>query len=244
MGNLTSYRKTPRDDASNSVRIFWAVATGLLTLAMLVVGGITALQNATIVTGLPFAFVMILLVFGLYKALRVEAIRENSQRYSLPAQLSGRHNQPGGDRAVALTWQQRLRRSMSFPSRERASAFLSEVAFPALTEVGEELREHGIETEVRDGEDDSNLPYVELVADLGEELPFQYRIEPRETQLPMFGDLSHREGDVYYRLDVHLREGGQGYDVMGYTHSQLIDDVLDQYEQHVEFMRLNAEVTR
>jgi choline/glycine/proline betaine transport protein len=28
---------------------------------------------------------------------------------------------------------------------------------------------------------------------------------------------------------------------MGYTHSQLIDDVLDQYEQHVEFMRLNAE---
>ncbi len=31
----------------------------------------------------------------------------------------------------------------------------------------------------------------------------------------MFGGLSHREG-------------GQGYDVMGYTHSQLIDDVLDQ----------------
>jgi choline/glycine/proline betaine transport protein len=32
--------------------------------------------------------------------------------------------------------------------------------------------------------------------------------------------------------------------VMGYTHSQLIDDVLDHYEQHAEFMRLNAEATR
>jgi choline/glycine/proline betaine transport protein len=32
--------------------------------------------------------------------------------------------------------------------------------------------------------------------------------------------------------------------VMGYTHSQLIDDVLDQYEQHVEFMRLHAGATR
>jgi len=53
-----------------------------------------------------------------------------------------------------------------------------------------------------------------------------------------------RSGDIYYRLDVHLREGGQGYDVMGYTHSQLIDDVLDQYEQHTEFMRLNAEAIR
>ena len=29
-----------------------------------------------------------------------------------------------------------------------------------------------------------------------------------------------------------------------YTHSQLIDDVLDQYEQHVEFMRLHAGATR
>ena len=98
MANLTSYLKTPRDDASKSVRIFWAVATGLLTLAMLIVGGITALQYATIIMGLPFAFVMVLLMFGLYKALRVEGFREDSQRYSLPAQLSGRNTSPDGDR--------------------------------------------------------------------------------------------------------------------------------------------------
>ena len=172
MANLTSYRRTPRDDASAPVRIFWAVATGLLTLAMLIVGGITALQNATIVMGLPFAFVMVLLMFGLYKALRVEAIREDSQRYSLPAQLSGRNNSPGGDRALALTWRQRLRRSMSFPDKEDATAFLSEVALPALTEVGEELRGHGVESETREGNDDSGLPYVELAADLGERRRF------------------------------------------------------------------------
>ena len=243
MANLTSYRKTPRDDASNAVRIFWAVATGLLTLAMLIVGGITALQNATIVMGLPFGFVMVLLMFGLYKALRVEGFREDSIRHSLPARLSGR-NTPGEDRAVARSWRQRLRRSMSFPDHKRASEFLSEVALPALTEVGEELREHGIEAEVHDGTDGSGLSYVELVADLGEEAPFQYRIEPQEAWMPVYGDRSLREDDVYYRLDVHLREGGQGYDVMGYTHSQLIDDVLDQYEQHQEFVRLNAEATR
>jgi choline/glycine/proline betaine transport protein len=244
MANLTSYRKTPRDDASKSVRIFWAVTTGLLTLAMLIVGGITALQYATIIMGLPFAFVMVLLMFGLYKALRVEGFRDDSRRHSLPAQLSGRNTSPDGDRAIALTWRQRLRRSMSFPNYEKTSAFLSEVALPALTEVSEELREHGIEAEVHDGTDNSGLSYVELMADLGEEEPFQYRIEPREARMPVYGDQSLREGDVYYRLDVHLREGGQGYDVMGYTHSQLIDDVLDQYERHVEFMRLNAGATR
>jgi choline/glycine/proline betaine transport protein len=244
MANLTSYRKTPRDDASSPVRIFWAVATGLLTLAMLVVGGITALQNATIVMGLPFAFVMVLIVFGLYKALRVEAIREDSQRYTLPAQLSGRHTSPDGERSVVLTWRQRLRRSMSFPDREGAATFLSGVALPALNDVAEELREHGVETAVHDGTADSGLPYVELVADLSEELPFLYRVEPREARIPVYGDQTLRDRDVYYRLNVHVREGGQGYEVMGYTHSQLIDDVLDQYEQHVEFMRLNAEAMR
>ena len=244
MANLTSYRKTPRDDASNPVRIFWAVATGLLTLAMLIVGGITALQNATIIMGLPFAFVMVLLMFGLYKALRVEAIREDSQRYSLPAQLSGRNTNPEGDRAAALTWQQRLRRSMSFPDRERASRVSLRGRAPGPDRGGRRAararrRGGGARRHRR-----LRLSYVELMADLGEEAPFQYRIEPRETRMPVYGDPSLREGDVYYRLDVHLREGGQGYDVMGYTHSQLIDDVLDQYEQHVEFMRLNAEATR
>ena len=118
------------------------------------------------------------------------------------------------------------------------------------------LRDHGVETEVHDGTartngtngadgaNGSGASYVELVADLGEETPFRYRIEPLETALPVYGDRSHRSEDFYYRLDVHLREGGQGYDVMGYTYSQLIDDVLDQYEQHMEFMRLNAEATR
>jgi choline/glycine/proline betaine transport protein len=245
MGNLTSYRKTPRDDASSPVRIFWAFATGLLTLAMLVVGGITALQNATIVMGLPFGFVMVLLMFGLYRALRVEAIREDSQRQSLPARLSGRSMTHGGDgRVSSPSWRLRLRRSMSFPDHEEARRFLSSVALPALTEVSEELHEHGVEAEVLNESDDSGVSYVELVADLGEEEPFQYRIIPQEAAMPIYGDRSRREGDVYYRLDVHLREGGQGYDVMGYTHSQLIDDVLDQYEQHVEFMRLNEQATR
>ena len=275
MANLTSYRKSPRDDAANWVRIFWAAATGLLTLAMLVVGGITTMQSATIIMGLPFGFVMVLLMFGLYKALRVEGFREDSIRHSLPARLSGRSTTTDGDRGITRTWQQRLRRSMSFPDHKRASQFLSEVALPALTEVSEELREHGIEAEVHDGTEITNdingrngsngsngsnssngssgadnpdgmgLSYVELIADLGEEgTTFQYRLAPQEAWMPVYGDQSLRESDVYYRLDVYLREGGQGYDVMGYTHSQLIDDVLDQYEQHVEFMRLNAEALR
>jgi choline/glycine/proline betaine transport protein len=51
MGNLCSTLRTPQDDATPSIRIFWALATGLLTVAMLIVGGVPALQNATIIMG-------------------------------------------------------------------------------------------------------------------------------------------------------------------------------------------------
>ena len=242
MANLTSYRRTPRDDASAPVRIFWAVATGVLTLAMLIVGGITALQNATIVMGLPFAFVMVLLMFGLYKALRVEAIRADSQRSACPRSYPGA--QPGrrppgrADLASAPEAQHELpgprgRHCLSLGGR----ALGSDRGRRGVTRA--RRREGGVRRQRR-----LRSTYVKLAADLGAEAPFLYRIEPRETLLPVFGDTSLREAMLYYRLDVHLRAGGQGYDVRGYTHSQLIDDVLDQYEQHVEFMRLSAEATR
>jgi choline/glycine/proline betaine transport protein len=238
MGNLSSFLKTPNDDASSGVRIFWALAIGLLTIAMLIVGGITALQNATIIMGLPFGFVLVLVMFGLFKALQVEGIREDTRLQSMPARLSGRTT-GGGERAAAWSWRHRLKRSMTFPTYDEAAEFLSSVARPVLDEVRTELQEHSVEASVNEDTDDEGVRYVELVVDLGEESPFRYRVVPRGVVFPAYGGRFLGESDVHYRVEVHLREGGQGYDVMGYTRSQLVEDVLDQYEQHLEFIRLN-----
>jgi choline/glycine/proline betaine transport protein len=237
MGNLSSYLKTPNDDTSAPVRIFWAMAIGLLTLAMLIVGGVPALQNATVIMGLPFAFVLILVMFGLYQALRVEGIREDSRVYSMPERLSGRVTGEAG--RGRWTWQQRLRRSMNFPSAEEANQFLSDVALPALQEVQQELAEHDVDAAVTDDADELGTRYIELRADVDAQSPFQYRVSPRAVYAPRYAGRSMRAEDRYHRVEVHLREGGQGYDIMGFTKSQLIDDVLDQYEQHLEFIRLN-----
>jgi choline/glycine/proline betaine transport protein len=236
MANLSSHLRTPQQDAGSGVRIFWAVATGVLTAAMLIVGGVPALQNATIIMGLPFAFVMILVMVGLYKALRVEAYRAASHAQSLPGRLSGRSSGPP-DRQSARGWRLRLGRAMAFPGRARAAEFVDEVAHPALEEVAGELRAQGVDAQTQRIADDG-LDRVELMADLGGNHPFHYGIYPREVPMPVYGPATPRGDDTYVRLEVHLREGGQGYDVMGYSHTQIIDDVLDQYERHLEFLRL------
>jgi choline/glycine/proline betaine transport protein len=238
MGNLSSYLRTPEDDTSSGVRIFWALAIGLLTIAMLIVGGVTALQNATIIMGLPFAFVLVLVMIGLVKALRVEGVREDSRLGSMPGRLSGRT--AGDGRAPAWSWRQRLKRSMTFPNYDQANTFLTSVVAPALEEVREELVGHGVDAVVHDDTDESGDRYLELFADFGEHTSFQYRVVPRRVAFPTYGERFLGTEDYFYRAEVFLREGGQGYDVMDYTHSQLIEDVLDQYEQHLEFIRLTA----
>jgi choline/glycine/proline betaine transport protein len=235
LANLSSKLRTPTDDANKGVRIFWAVTTGVLTLAILLVGGITALTNATIIMGLPFAFVILLVMYGLWKALRIEAYMQDSHARSLPGRFSGRRADAQHDHP---DWRQRLGRAMTFPQRAKAMEFLDDVVQPALQEVAHELQGQDVEAQVVRGADAEGERYVELVADLDADNPFLYRVCPLELPMPVYGRGLPSAEESYCRLEVHMREGGQGYDVMGYTHTQLIDDVLDQYERHLEFLRI------
>ena len=50
-------------------RLFWAILEGVVAAALLVSGGLAALQSAVVATGLPFAIVLIVLCFSLKKGL-------------------------------------------------------------------------------------------------------------------------------------------------------------------------------
>jgi len=51
-------------------RAFWALVVMVVTAVLLVSGGLTALQTATIITGVPFAIILVLLGLSLLKDLR------------------------------------------------------------------------------------------------------------------------------------------------------------------------------
>ncbi len=242
MANLSSHLPTANHDGSSWLRIFWAVATGALTLAILAAGNVYALQYATIIVGLPFAFVMVAVMWGLYKALSVEAHMADSRAGALPGALSGRSASIEPNRPH-VPWQARVRRVMTFPDRAKADDFLSRVVSPALEEVAAELAQQGVPTAVTTLPDEDGQPAVKLSAEVGDDHTFCYKVQRHEVPIPAYGGWAPRGDERYSRLEVHLRHGGQGYDVMGYTHTQLIDDVLDQYERHLEFLRLhdNAE---
>ena len=57
-------------DAPVGQRIFWAVTEGTVAAVLLIGGGLQALQTATIVTGLPFAVILMVMCYSLYKGLK------------------------------------------------------------------------------------------------------------------------------------------------------------------------------
>lgn len=238
MANLSSHLRSVDEDGGPRLRIFWAVATGALTLAILGVDGIFALQYATVIMGLPFAVVLALVMVGLYRALRVEAHRTDSVDRAMPGRFSGRSGATDESHPHPMSWRRRLSRALAYPSPQRAREYLREVASPALREVAGELQKQGVDAEAHTL-DENGVEYVEIrVRDGDDEHPFRYCLWPRKVPVPAYGHGVQVGQEHYARIEVLLSDGGQGYDVMGYTHTQLIDDVLDQYERHLEFLRL------
>ncbi|GAA3726536.1 choline/glycine/proline betaine transport protein [Spinactinospora alkalitolerans] len=61
----------PQPHTSN--RVFWALLEGAIAAVLLLAGGLTALQAGALTTGLPFTVVLLLVMVGLWKALRGES---------------------------------------------------------------------------------------------------------------------------------------------------------------------------
>lgn len=241
MSNFTSKITDTQQDGKKWTRIFWAVVVGVLTISMLYVGGIPTLQSATIVMGLPFAFAIYLVMYGLFKSLRLELLQQDSTRRALHGAMSGRAvDGQQGD------WRNRLARSMSFPGKKPVMRYLDRVVQPALEQVADAIRERGGEVTLhREPAEEVGIDQIDLQVGFGEEMSFRYQVYPVEHLTPSFAGLVHLDSDAdiyYYRLEVFTLTGSLGYDVYGYTQEQLISDVLDLYERHLEFLHMQSDL--
>ena len=235
LGNFTSKLKDINSDAPNWLRIFWSVAIGLLTLGMLMTNGISALQNTTVIMGLPFSFVIFFVMAGLYKSLKVEDYRRVSASRDTAPRPMGLQDR--------LSWKKRLSRLMNYPGTRYTKQMMETVCYPAMEEVAQELRLRGAAVELKSlpPEEGENLGHLDLLVHMGDEQNFIYKIWPQQYSVPGFTYRARSGKSTYYRLETFLLEGSQGNDLMDYSKEQVITDILDQYERHLNFIHLHRE---
>lgn len=234
LSNFTSYLQDVNSDAPIWMRILWSAIIGIVTLALLLAGGLHALQAAVVITGLPFSVVLFFMIAGLWRALRMETVKQDSQRVSLASHLSSRTGLTGGQ----ISWQRRLVRAMSFPDYQYMERYLEQQVRPAMVQVQQSLREQDLTVDLTESTDEETR-HLSLYVHLGEEQDFIYQIWPVRFRKPTFAPRVQQAGEYYYRLEVYLNEGSQGYDLMDYSEDQIINDILDQYESHLNFLHLN-----
>ena len=210
-------------------RLFWALAMGGMAIALLLADGLQALSTATLASALPFACVLLVVMWGLVKALREDVTKRDTHTQ---LHLAPRHGGP-----TTLDWQRRLRNLTTYPRRRHIQRFMEEVVTPALEEVAAALTKQGANTTV-----EQTAKQVALHVEHDSELDFVYKVRPEAYPLPAFVENDEEDDDSserkYFRAEVHLREGGQNYDVMGWSRAEVIDDILDQYERHLHYLHL------
>jgi len=204
-------------------RIFWAVTEGAVAAALLLAGGLSALQAAAISSALPFAFVMLFMCYGLYKGLQMETIRRPYR--PLPAPRIPQS-------PTATNWHQRLRALIGEHRQQDVRAFIDNTVRPAMEAVSKQIDKSQLQSTIEESK-----AMIRLTVSHGVNAAFKYEIRLREYAIPSvaFPKLPRRDQEkTYWRAEVHLMEGPQNYDAAGYTIEQLTSDLLAQFEMHMQ----------
>ena len=201
-------------------RVFWAFLEGGIAAALLLAGGLSALQTMTIVSALPFGIIMLLAVAGLWRALVIEGHRDTSISAITPV----RPHSDGGD------WRKRLNGMMKFPGANKVEKYIEGVVTPALEEVSEELRSHGWDVRVSGATGEVSMSLVREGVD-----EFFYQVKATEHDAPDYRPAGAKSA-TFWRADVHLSHGSLGYDLFGCSKEEVIRDLVDHLEQYLNFI--------
>jgi choline/glycine/proline betaine transport protein len=231
LSTLSARGGNPDEDGPKWLRVFWGAMTALITGGLLFAGSIDSLKSAVVLTSLPFSLILLAMMWGLHKAFHLESQRKIAQLYSLAPVPSSRPGRGG--------WRQRLAQAVSFPSRDEVYRVMDSIVRPAIAEVTAVFAEKGLTAVTQEEAGHDN---VTLEIGHGEERPFIYQVQMRGYFTPSFarGGMGNQElkNRRYYRAEVHLAEGSQDYDLVGYNKEQVINDILDQYERHMQFLHM------
>ncbi len=205
-------------------RVFWAITEAVVAAALLVAGGLQALQTVAIVSALPVMILMLFFCYSLLKALRTDYLLLTSvQHHKTSVQFS----------KVNIGWREHIAALVHQPEKMEARQFISKIATPALTKVAEEMRRQDVEASI-EVEQKDRCRLVVLQEGIED---FAYGIRLREF---VFNEESEQGQEVYFRAEVFLAQGGQQYDVLGYNEDQIIADVITQFERHLHYIHLST----
>ncbi|ENT0896938.1 BCCT family transporter [Neisseria gonorrhoeae] len=223
LNNITSRDKglsAPRWQA-----VMWGVLMSAVAVLLMRSGGLGNLQSMTLIVSLPFALLMLIMCFSLWKGLSAD------KKY-----FETRVN-PTSVFWTGGKWKERLVRIMSQTQEQDILKFLKHTASPAMHELQRELsEEYGLSVRV-DKMFHQDEPAIEFVIRKETMRDFMYGIksvgQDVSDQLINDGKLPHIRHQTTYKPYAYFFDGRVGYDVQYMNKDELIADILKNYERYL-----------
>ena len=208
--------------------VMWGVLMSVVAIVLMQSGGLANLQAMTLLVALPFAMLMLLMCFSLWKGLSAD--KKYFDTKVNPTSIFWT-----GDK-----WKERLEQMMNQTQEKDILRFLKHTVLPAMRELRQELiGKYDLSVQINTLFDQDE-PAVELVIQKDLMRDFMYGVKSigREVSEQLINDdnLPHIQHSMTYEPYTYFFDGRVGYDVQYMDKDELIADMLKHYERYLSLL--------
>lgn len=208
--------------------VMWGVLMSVVAIVLMQSGGLANLQAMTLLVALPFAMLMLLMCFSLWKGLSAD--KKYFDTKVNPTSIFWT-----GDK-----WKERLEQMMNQTQEKDILRFLKHTVLPAMRELRQELiGKYDLSVQVNTLFEQDE-PAVELVIQKDSMRDFMYGVKSigREVSEQLINDdnLPHIQHSMTYEPYTYFFDGRVGYDVQYMDKDELIADMLKHYERYLSLL--------
>ncbi len=208
--------------------MMWGILMSVVAIVLMQAGGLANLQTMTLLVALPFAMLMLLMCFSLWKGL-------NADKKYFDTKVNPTSIFWTGDK-----WKERLEQMMNQTQEKDILRFLKHTVLPAMRELRQELiSKYDLSVQINTLFDQDE-PAVELVIQKDLMRDFMYGVKSigREVSEQLINDdnLPHIQHSMTYEPYTYFFDGRVGYDVQYMDQDELIADMLKHYERYLSLL--------
>ena len=208
--------------------VMWGILMSVVAIVLMQSGGLANLQTMTLLVALPFAMLMLLMCFSLWKGLSAD--KKYFDTKVNPTSIFWT-----GDK-----WKERLEQMMNQTQEKDILRFLKHTVLPAMRELRQELiGKYELSVQINTLFDQDE-PAVELVIQKDLMRDFMYGVKSigREVSEQLINDdnLPHIQHSMTYEPYTYFFDGRVGYDVQYMDQDELIADMLKHYERYLSLL--------
>ena len=208
--------------------VMWGILMSVVAIVLMQSGGLANLQAMTLLVALPFAMLMLLMCFSLWKGLSAD--KKYFDTKVNPTSIFWT-----GDK-----WKERLEQMMNQTQEKDILRFLKHTVLPAMRELRQELiGKYDLSVQINTLFDQDE-PAVELVIQKDLMRDFMYGVKSigREVSEQLINDdnLPHIQHSMTYEPYTYFFDGRVGYDVQYMDQDELIADMLKHYERYLSLL--------